>query len=124
MITFCSFFPSYFCVMQNQNRLKSQEQVSQGIDIQCEDSFVLANVEEVTHEIISTEKGLENDVTAVLRDFVKDCESDDDDVEVDIDGSDDEYHSSFIPGQTASRPEDVYSALVRAAESAGELSVS
>lgn len=107
--------------MQNQNRLKTQEQVSQGIDIQCEDSFVLANVEEVAHEIISTEKGLENDVTA---DLVKDCESDDDDVEVDIDGSDDEYHSSLIPGQTASRPEDVYSALVKAAESAGELSVS
>ncbi|XP_029213265.2 histone H2A deubiquitinase MYSM1-like [Acropora millepora] len=113
-----NFAKQYF-KQQNQNRLKTQEQVSQGIDVQCEDSFVLANVEEVTHEIISTEKGLENDVTA---DLVKDCESDDDDVEVDIDGSDDEYHSSLIPGQTASRPEDVYSALVKAAESAGELS--
>ncbi|XP_068727042.1 deubiquitinase MYSM1-like [Montipora capricornis] len=109
---------------KNKNPLKSQEEVSQGIDIQCDDSFVLANLEEVTHNRVSTEDGLNNEITAVTLDDSKDnheCESDED-VEVDIDGSDSDEQSNLIPGQTASCPEDVYSALVKAAATAEDLS--
>ncbi|XP_022802345.1 histone H2A deubiquitinase MYSM1-like isoform X2 [Stylophora pistillata] len=58
--------------------------------------------------------------TAVLPSVVEEKaqnESDDEDIEVDVDGSDSEQSDiHLIPGQTTSCPDAVYSALVRAAE--------
>lgn len=77
-------------------------------------------IQQVLDDNIISEDDPEIHSTSVLPTVVVDKaqdESDDEDIEVDVDGSDSEQSDThLIPGQTTSCPEAVYSALVHAAE--------
>ena len=73
--------------------MKSEETVKQGVGEQCDETFVLANVEEVV-----TENGPSGNVSLDAKEKTE--YTSDEDVEVDIDGSDnEEQHNHLIPGK-------------------------
>lgn len=89
------------CIPQNKTIVKPDEHISQGIEEQCDDSFVLANIEEVTHENDVPEYEQTRQATIVSLDDTKPTlgYASEEDVEVDIDGSDiEEECNNLIPG--------------------------
>ena len=96
---YCVFlYPSF---LQNKSPVTFEINETQGIQEQCDEMFVVANVEEVVSDNCVTEEdqSCQSSNVFLVSSVNSDCAESDEDIEVDIDGSDSEGDdNSLIPG--------------------------
>ena len=93
------FFISF--ILQNKSPVTFEIDETQGIQEQCDEMFVVANVEEVVSDNCATEEdqSCQSSDLFLVSSVTSDCAESDEDIEVDIDGSDSEGDdNSLIPG--------------------------
>ena len=91
-------YPSF---LQNKSPVTFEINETQGIQEQCDEMFVVANVEEVVSDNCVTEEdqSCQSSDVFLVSSVNSDCAESDEDIEVDIDGSDSEGDdNSLIPG--------------------------
>ena len=91
-------YPSF---LQNKSPVTFEINETQGIQEQCDEMFVVANVEEVVSDNCVTEEdqSCQSSNVFLVSSVNSDCAESDEDIEVDIDGSDSEGDdNSLIPG--------------------------
>ena len=90
-----------FFILQNKSPVTFEINETQGIPEQCDEMFVVANVEEVVSDNCVTEEdqSCQSSDVFLVSSVNSDCAESDEDIEVDIDGSDSEGDdNSLIPG--------------------------
>lgn len=92
------FFISF--ILQNKSPVTFEINEPQGIQEQCDEMFVVANVEEVVSDNCVTEdQSCQSSDVFLVSSVNSDCAESDEDIEVDIDGSDSEGdYNTLIPG--------------------------
>jgi len=90
------FFISF--TLQNKSPVTFEIDETQGIQEQCDEMFVVANVEEVVSDNCVTEEdqSYQSSDVFLVSSVNSDCAESDEDIEVDIDGSDSEGDDHFL----------------------------